>query len=264
MGGGFLDPAGPIAAAERSHFRAIVALMMIVIVPPFVALPLVLRRYRQGNASAEYKPDWEFSLLLEVLVWGIPAALVAVLGWNLWRQSHVLDPYRPIPSAEAPLDVDVIGLDWKWLFIYPAQRIAAADTLVIPAGRPVRFRLTSATVLQSFMIPRLGSQIYVMPGMKTELNLMADRPGNFIGLNTQYNGAGFARQRFATRAVNPKEFASWAAKVRSEQPPLDQSALGNLLRRSTLNHPLLFGDVPADLFQTVEQQTAKDGMAVAQ
>ncbi|MCH5376262.1 MAG: cytochrome ubiquinol oxidase subunit II [Planctomycetes bacterium] len=262
--GGFLDPAGPVAEAQRNHFFTIIAWTSIVILPLFVAFPWVLRRYRHGNGEAPYRPEWEFSWLLEVLVWGVPVVIVAILGWNLWRQAHQSDPYRPISSAEAPLQVDVIGLDWKWLFVYPSQGIATADTLVLPAGRPVQFRLTSATVLQSFMIPRLGSQIYVMPGMKTELNLMADRPGNFIGLNTQYNGAGFARQRFTTKALGPKDFASWVTRVQDRQPALDKTALGKLMQRSTLDRPLIFGKIPANLFQTVLQQTAKNGMAVAQ
>ncbi len=168
---GFLEPAGPVAAAQLSHFGTISALMLIVIVPMFVALPLVLLRYRRGGKGT-YRPDWEFNWGLELLIWGIPVALVAALGTALWNHTLKNDPYRPL--GPSPLVVEVVALDWKFLFLYPEQGVATLDLLVLPQGRPVTLKLTSGTVMQSFIVPRLAGQIYAMAGMQTQLNLIAD------------------------------------------------------------------------------------------
>jgi cytochrome o ubiquinol oxidase subunit 2 len=248
---GFLNPAGPIASALRDHFIFILLTMTIVIVPLFIALPWALWRYRIGNTRANYKPDWEFSLPLESLIWGLPIVIVAILGWKLWEQSFQLDPYKPIASAQEPLEVEVISLDWKWVFVYPEQRVAAVNELMFVAGRPVRFRLTSGTVMQSFIIPRLGGQIYTMAGMVTQLNLLAYEPGDFRGENSQYNGMGFAAQKFVARAVSQADFNAWAAATRQSQPPLDNAAWSQLTQRSVQPTPLFFGSVPDDFFAQV-------------
>jgi cytochrome o ubiquinol oxidase subunit 2 len=253
---GFINPAGPVAAALRDHFVFIVLVMMIVIVPLFIALPWALWRYRIGNKSgnnsgdkpSRYQPEWEFSWSLELLVWGLPVVIVSILGWKLWEQSYQLDPYKPLAATEAPLEVQAVSLDWKWVFIYPEQGIASADELMIVAGRPVRFRLTSGTVMQSFMIPRLGGQIYTMAGMITQLNLLATEPGEFRGLNTQYNGMGFANQKFLARAVTQADFDDWAARTRQSSPPLDQAAWAQLTQSSVLSAPRFFGSVADDFF----------------
>jgi cytochrome o ubiquinol oxidase subunit 2 len=245
---GFLYPAGPVATALRDHFVFILLVMAIVIVPLLVALPWALWRYRIGNKNAAYRPDWEFSWPLELLVWGLPVVIVSVLGWKLWEQSFQLDPYRPLPGNQEPLVVQVVGLDWKWLFIYPEQGVAAANELVFVAGRPVRFRLTSDTVMQSFMIPRLGGQIYTMAGMITELNLLASEPGEFRGLNTQYNGMGYARQKFLARAVSQKDFDAWTASLRRSRPPLNDAAWALLAQPSVMPAPQFFGSVPQGFF----------------
>lgn len=249
---GFINPAGPVAAALRDHFVFIVLVMMVVIVPLFIALPWALWRYRignkSGNTSGNYQPEWEFSWSLELLVWGLPVVIVTILGWKLWEQSYQLDPYRPLPATEAPLEVQVISLDWKWVFIYPDQGIASANELMMVTGRPVRFRLTSGTVMQSFMIPRLGGQIYTMAGMITQLNLLASEPGEFRGLNTQYNGMGFANQKFLARAVSQADFDAWAANVRQSKPPLDQAAWAQLTPSSVLPAPQFFGSIADGFF----------------
>lgn len=248
---GFINPAGPVAAALRDHFIFIVLIMMIVIVPLFIALPWALWRYRIGNKNANYQPNWEFSWPLELLVWGLPVVIVSILGWKLWEQSYQLDPYKPLAAAAPPLEVQAVSLDWKWVFIYPQQGIASVNELMIVTGQPVRFRLTSGTVMQSFMIPRLGGQIYTMAGMITQLNLMASEPGEFRGLNTQYNGMGFANQKFLARAVSQSEFDTWAASVRQTRPALDQAAWSLLARPSVLPQPQFFGSVAEGFFEGV-------------
>jgi cytochrome o ubiquinol oxidase subunit II len=249
---GFINPAGPVATALRDHFVFIVLVMMVVIVPLFIALPWALWRYRIGNKSSNksgnYQPEWEFSWSLELLVWGLPVVIVTIRGWKLWEQSYQLDPYRPLPATEASLEVQVISLDWKWVFIYPDQGIASTDELMMVAGRPVRFRLTSGTVMQSFMIPRLGGQIYTMAGMITQLNLLASEPGEFRGLNTQYNGMGFANQKFLARAVSQADFDAWAANVRQSKPPLDPAAWAQLTASSVLPAPQFFGSIADGFF----------------
>ena len=248
---GFLNPAGPVAAALRDHFVFIVLVMTIVIVPLFVALPWALWRYRIGNKHANYQPEWEFSWSLEILVWGLSTVIVCVLGWQLYRQSYALDPYKPLLATQQPLEVQVVGLDWKWLFIYPEQGIASANELVLVAGRPVSLRLTSNTVMQSFIIPRLGGQIYTMAGMVTRLNLMASEPGEYRGENTQYNGMGFANQKFQARAVSQTDFDAWTTSLRQSKPPLDDAAWGLLVQPSVLPAPRLFGRVPQGFFARV-------------
>jgi len=247
-GDGFLNPAGPVAAALRDHFVFIVLVMILVILPLLIALPWTLWRYRIASKHANYRPDWEFSWTLELLVWGIPAVIICVLGWQLSRQSYQLDPYRPLASTQDPLEVQVVALDWKWLFIYPEQGVASVNELVFVAGRPVHFRLTSNTVMQSFMIPRLGGQIYTMAGMVTQLNLLASEPGEFRGENTQYNGMGFAQQKFQARAVTSSEFDAWANTLRQSHPALDEAAWALLAQSSVLPAPQMFGSVPTGFF----------------
>jgi cytochrome o ubiquinol oxidase subunit II len=248
---GFINPAGPIATALRDHLVFIVIVMTIVIVPLLIALPWALWRYRIGNKHANYRPDWEFSWPLELLVWGLPVVLVSVLGWKLSQQSYALDPYKPLVAAEAPLEVQVVALDWKWVFVYPGQGVAAANELVFVAGRPLRLRLTSGTVMQSFIVPRLGGQIYTMAGMVTELNLMAPQPGEFRGENTQYNGFGFAEQKFLARAVSQADFDAWAANVRQSRPPLNDAAWALLAKPSVLPAPQFFGSIPDGFFAQI-------------
>ncbi|MBB3951937.1 cytochrome ubiquinol oxidase subunit II [Aureimonas jatrophae] len=255
----FFDPLGPVAAAQRSMFFQVVAWMSLVVVPVLVLVPLFAWRYRRTNTRARYTPDWGFSWPIEIAIWVVPIIIVIVLGGVIWK-ARSLDPYRPIASAaaEAPLEIEVVGLDWKWLFIYPDERIASVGTLAIPAGRPVRFRLTSDTVMQSFAIPALGSQIYAMAGMVTELNLLADRPGERRGHNTQFNGMGFQNQRFSVSALPAGGFADFVRAAQLADRPLDDAALATLTRQGSardaaqaLGAPgdqVVFSQVPPDLF----------------
>jgi cytochrome o ubiquinol oxidase subunit 2 len=230
----FLDPQGPVANLQRWHFYEVLGIMTVLVAGPiFLLLPFFAWRYRYGNKASKYTPNWEFSRLLEITAWGGPIVIVAVLAFFVWRDAHRLDPYKPLASDQTPLAVQAIGYDWKWLFIYPDQGIASIGTLVVPAGRPVSIHLTSATVMQSLFIPALGSQIYAMGGMVTQLNLQANEPGSSLGENTMYNGSGFHQQKFTAQAMTPAAFSEWVGKVRATGIPLDAQTLQLISRRAT-------------------------------
>ena len=230
----FLDPQGPVARAQMVHFYWVLGIMVVFVAGPILlALPFFLWRYRYRNKDARYAPKWRDLGLIAFLTWAGPVLIVCALGYFVWRDSHRLDPYRPLASSQPALQVQVIGYDWKWLFIYPKRHIATIGTLALPAGRPVTLHLTSATVMQSFFIPALGSQIYAMGGMVTQLNLEANKPGRFLGENTMYNGDGFHDQKFTAVAMNPHEFEAWIARVKATGTPLDADILKAISARDT-------------------------------
>ncbi|MEQ3657851.1 MAG: ubiquinol oxidase subunit II [Glaciecola sp.] len=233
MGNSFLDPAGPIAAAQRGHMIEVILWTMIAIVPVFVLVPILYWRYRYRNQKSTYKPQWESSLFLDVLMWGVPFVIIGILSVLLWKNTHALDPYKPIASTEVPLNVEVVGLDWKWLFIYPDYGIATVNELVIPVGASVSLNITTDTVMQSFMVPALAGQIYAMPGMRTKLNILADKEGRFLGENTQFNGSGFTEQKFETIAMTQQDFSNWIAKVKRVGVPLDTMTYNRVAIGST-------------------------------
>jgi len=226
-------PHGPIAAAQRVHFFEIIVMLLIVVAPVLLVTPWFAWRYRYGG-SARYTPKWSFSWPLEIAIWGIPFAIVIVLAVWLWENTHALDPYRPIASTEPPVRVEVVGYDWKWLFIYPDLGIASMGEVAFPAGRPLSLELTSDTVVQSLLIPTLGSQIYAMPGRVTRLHLEANAPGLFQGQNQQFNGDGYFEQHFLARALTPAGFQAWGAHVRSHGIPLSAAAYRQIEHRTTL------------------------------
>jgi cytochrome o ubiquinol oxidase subunit 2 len=258
---GFLSPAGPIAAATRHEFLFVCVVMVFVVAPVLLLTPLIAWHYRLSNSKSAYRPQWGFSWSLEALIWIPPALIVVGLAVFLWRDTHRLDPYRPLPGNA--IAVQVIAADWKWIFIYPEQGVATVNRLVIPAGRPVHLVLTSATVMQSIMVPRLAGQIYAMAGMRTQLNFQADAPGSFFGENVQFNGQGFERQKFAVDAMDAADFARWLAGVRAQPNRLDNAAYQMLTRRSVLAHPLAYGAVAAGLFDRVAALQQPSGHAVA-
>ena len=200
---GVLEPEGPIASAERLLLIDATAIMLVVVVPVILATLGFAWWYRSSNPRADRNQDQAYEGRLEFVIWSIPALVVILLGGVCWIGAHQLDPRAPIPANAKPLEVDVVSLDWKWLFIYPDQGIAAVNQLVFPAGTPVRFHLTSATVMNSFFVPQLGSQIYTMPGMTTHLNLLADKPGAYPGLSANFSGDGFSDMLFTVKAVPP-------------------------------------------------------------
>lgn len=231
---GFLVPAGLAASGERDLLQWIVGLALVVVLPVILLTPLIVWRYRHGNDRAAYRPRWEFSWLLDIFAWGVPALIVVALAFLVWTRTHSLDPYRsPTPSV-APLEVQVIGLDWKWLFLYPEQGIASVNELVLPAGRPVQLKLTSDTVMQSLLLPRLGGQIYAMAGMQTQRYLQIPAPGQFEGRNAQYSGEGFQDQHFPIRVLAEADFQVWTRQVGQAREALDCAHYQVLARPGTL------------------------------
>ena len=219
-----MDPQGPIASAERLLLINSTAIMLVVVVPVILATFGFAWWYRSSNARASRSLDESYEGRLEFVIWSIPALIVILLGGVIWIGSHQLDPRAPIPADTKPLRVEVVALDWKWLFIYPDQGIAAVNQLVIPVGTPVDFRLTSATVMNSFFVPQLGSQIYTMGGMTTHLNLLADKPGEYPGFSANFSGDGFAEMRFIAKAVPAGDFDAWVTQVRGAGSALDDAS----------------------------------------
>lgn len=206
---------------------------MIAILPVLVLVPLMVWRYRYRNTNARYTPNWEYSGWLDAIMWGVPVAIIIVLSAMLWHNTKALDPYKPLASELPPLKVEVVALDWKWLFIYPDLGIASMDRLAFPAERPVALKLTTDTVMQSFMVGALAGQIYAMPGMQTQLHIIADAPGTFRGENTQFNGKGFADQKFDAVAMTKADFDTWIEDVRASGIPLDDPNYAVLGRATT-------------------------------
>jgi cytochrome o ubiquinol oxidase subunit 2 len=260
VGRGFLSPAGPVAALIRDDFLRVSFIMLFVIGPVLLLVPLIAWHYRLSNTKSAYRPQWGFSWSLEGLIWIPPTAIVVILAVFLWRDTHRLDPYKPLPGEA--VTVQVIAADWKWIFVYPEQGVATVNKLVIPAGRPVHLDLTSATVMQSILMPRLAGQIAAMAGMRTQLNFQADAPGAFFGENVQFNGMGFQNQKFAVDARDEAAFARWLAEVRAQPNRLDDTEYEKLTRRSTLPHPLAFGAVQPNLFDRVVSLQQRSGHAL--
>ena len=227
----FLQPMGPVADEQFSHLLRVIGITMVVILPVLIGVPFILWRYRYAKPRGDYTPEWEFSAKLEYALWGVPVLVVIVLASWLWYSTQKLDPYEPL--GPEPLQVQAIGLDWKWVFIYPEEGIATVDELAVPVGRPVEMTLTTDTVMQSLLIAPLTGQIYAMPGMTTKLNFSATRTGEAEGENTQFNGDGFGRQKFTVRALSPDDYATWASGEASGLT-LDEGTYATLRRRTVL------------------------------
>jgi cytochrome o ubiquinol oxidase subunit 2 len=254
---GVLDPQGPIAAAERTILLNATVIMAAVVVPVILLTLAFAWWFRAGNKWARRAPDWAYSGPVEVTVWAIPTLVILFLGGIAWIGSHDLDPARPVASAAPPLEVQVVSLDWKWLFIYPDLGVASVNRLVVPAGTPLRLQLTSASVMNSFFVPQLGSQIYTMAGMTTTLHLQADTPGTYAGLSAQFSGDGFSDMRFDTVATTPAGFTEWLAAARASTDTLD------VMHYTALAHPgvpastATWGHVAPGLFQTILATSVK-------
>jgi cytochrome o ubiquinol oxidase subunit II len=248
---GILDPAGPVGSAEKQILINSTAIMLAIIIPTMIATVGFAWWFRRGNAKATYRPDWEYSGAIEMVVWAIPLLTIMLLGGIAWIGSHDLEPSKPLKSAAVPLKVEVVSLDWKWLFIYPDQGIATVNQLVVPAGVPVSYRLTSATVWNSFFVPQLGSMIYTMPRMTTRLNLKADRPGVYDGISSHFSGDGFSGMNFKVQAVPAEQFAAWAQNARGSQLKLDGSGYAELSKPSSYVKPITYGAVVPGLYDAI-------------
>jgi cytochrome o ubiquinol oxidase subunit II len=254
-----LDPKGPIADGNATLLVDSVAIMLVIVVPTIVATLAAAWWYRSSNTRARYLPDFEYSGALELIVWAIPLLTIMLLGGVTWIGAHDLDPAKPLVSKEEPLNVQVVSLDWKWLFIYPDQHVASVNRLVIPAGTPVHFTLTSGSVMTAFFVPQLGSMIYTMNKMATQLHLAADEPGAFRGLATQISGDGFADMHFEVVAKTAPEFYDWLGQVRGAGEDLTSQRYIELSKQSVLPEPITFKTVEDGLFDKVLDQTLPPG-----
>jgi cytochrome o ubiquinol oxidase subunit II len=248
---GVLDPHGPVGKAERVILYDSTAIMLAVVIPVIVLTLVFAWWFRAKNQRARYRPDWEYSGRIEMIIWSIPALVILFLGGIAWTGSHNLDPPVPLDESKAPLDIEVISLDWRWLFVYPHEGIASLNRLVVPAGVPLRFRLTSTTVMNSFFVPQLGSQIYTMPNMVTRLNLEADQTGTFEGLSAQFSGDGFSDMRFDLVSMEAQAFKDWVSTAKAQGGVLDASALAELVKPAAVEGTRTFAQVSEGLFDRI-------------
>jgi len=254
-----LSPAGPVGEGNRIILLDSLAIMLAIVVPTIVAILAFAYWFRASNTRARYLPDFAYSGRLELIVWSIPALVVFFLGGIAWISAHLLDPAEPLRSKAEPLEVQVVSLDWKWLFIYPQQSVASINRLVVPAGMPLHLRITSASVFNVFFVPRLGTMIYAMYGMTTRLNLQADRPGVYPGLSAHFSGDGFPGMAFDVHAVSAEQFAQWATAARVSGPVLDEAAYRELLKQSQDVSPYTYRSVQAGLFDDIVEQRLPPG-----
>ncbi|MEM9438967.1 MAG: ubiquinol oxidase subunit II [Pseudomonadota bacterium] len=252
-----MNPSGDVAAQQADLIIYSTVLMLIVIVPVMALTVFFAIRYRASNTKATYEPDWDHSISLEIVVWSVPLAIIICLAGLTWVATHRLNPYDPLRriSAEQPVDpaveplvVQVVALDWKWLFIYPEQGIATVNEAATIVDRPVEFQLTSATVMNSFYVPAMAGQIYAMAGMQTELNAVLNEAGSYNGFSANYSGAGFSHMRFKMHAFDEQGFSEWVEAVDATSEILDQEAFITLEAKS-VDHPVTyFGDVDEELW----------------
>src|SRR6201989_819638 len=248
---GVLDPKGPLAAAERLILLNSLGIMLAIVVPVILATLGVAFWFRASNERARYRPDFAYSGRLEMLVWSIPAMTVLLVGGVAWVGAHDLDPGKPISSTVKPINVQVVSLDWKWLFIYPEQGIASVNKLVVPVGTPISFELTSSSVMNSFFVPQLGGQIYTMSGMATRLHLQADHLGTYAGLSAMFSGDGFPDMRFTVDAVTDDGFEQWVRQAGETGSVLDKQAYADLVKPSKAVAPFTYRGVAPSLFSSI-------------
>ncbi|HZZ89023.1 MAG TPA: ubiquinol oxidase subunit II [Caulobacteraceae bacterium] len=252
--GGVLDPAGPVGANDAEIMIDATLIMLGIVIPTILLAFWMAWRYRASNAKAEYRPNWSYSGRIEAVVWSIPILTIIFIGGVIWIGSYKLDPFRPLPAKAPAVEVQVVSLDWKWLFLYPKQGVATVNQLVVPAGAPVHFQITSGSVFNTFFVPRLGSMIYAMPGMVSQLWLQADRPAVLLGESAQFSGDGFSDMQFQVRSLPAAEFDAWAQSVKASGGMLDRKAYGQLARQSQNVKPYGYGAVDPQLFQAVASQ----------
>jgi cytochrome o ubiquinol oxidase subunit II len=249
--GGVLDAQGPVGAADTKIMLNALGIMLVIVVPTILAVLAVAWWFRASNTRASYQPDFVYSGRIEIIVWAIPLLVIMFLGGVIWIGAHELDPYEPLATQTKPAEVQVVSLDWKWLFIYPDDGIASVNELVIPVGTPVHFSLTSASVMNSFFVPQLGSMIATMNGMVTQLHLKADRPGVYFGESAQFSGDGFSGMTFNVRAVSQDNFSQWVTAARQSGPALDRDAYQALAQESQNVRPYTFRAVAPNLFDAI-------------
>ncbi len=263
-----LNPSGDIAAQQGKLIIVSTVLMLLVIVPVIILTLVFAWRYRQSNTTARYEPDWDHSTLLELIIWAAPLLIIIALGAVTWISTHTLDPYRklqridetrPVPADVQPLVVEVVALDWKWLFIYPEQGIATVNELAAPVDRPILFKLTATSTMNAFYVPDLAGMIYAMPGMQTELNAVINQPGVYKGMSSHYSGSGFSGMTFKFHGLSESDFAQWVARNKSEGKPLTRQAYLDLVKPSERDPVQRFASVEDGLYDKVLNRCVEDG-----
>ncbi|WP_098104780.1 ubiquinol oxidase subunit II [Novosphingobium sp. PC22D] len=263
-----LDAAGDVARRQGDLVMISTVLMLLIIVPVMALTIVFAWRYRAANKEARYEPDWDHSTQLELVIWAAPLLIIICLGALTWVGTHLLDPYRaigrtapgrPVAATEKPLDIQVVALDWKWLFIYPEQGIATVNELALPTNRPVRFRISASSVMNSFYVPALAGQIYAMPGMETKLHAVLNEPGRYEGFSANYSGAGFSHMRFAVNGLDDAGFAAWARDARQSRNTLDRLAYLRLEQPSENEPHRRFASVEPGLFDAVVNMCVEPG-----
>lgn len=261
---GVLVPKGPVGAQERQLLLEALIPMLMVITPIIILTLWFAWWFRASNARAKYRPKWEYSGAIEFSIWMIPMLVILFLGSLAWVGAHQLDPYRSLTSKQKPLVVEVVAMDWRWLFIYPEQGVASINELAIPVDTPVSFKLTSATVMNSFFIPSLGGQIYAMPGMQTQLQLQASEPGNYRGLSAQFSGDGFSDMHFQVLATDAAGFEAWVERTKSTATRLDATSYDRLVADHKVGEVTYYFPVSGDLFDhAVDHATKRPGSTLA-
>jgi cytochrome o ubiquinol oxidase subunit 2 len=262
-----LNPSGDIAKQQADLIVISVLLMAIIIVPVMILTVVFAIKYRKGN-NEKYEPDWDHSTKLELVIWGVPLLIIIALGVITWISTHKLDPYRPlerldanrpIPASTKPLEVQVVSMDWKWLFIYPEQGIATVNELVTPVDVPIRFKLTSTHVMNTFYVPALAGMIYTMAGMETQLNAVMNEEGVYKGFSGNYSGAGFSGMRFDHKGVSQAEFDRWVQSVKAGGGSLDRDNYLELEKPSVSEPVRLYGSVDPTLYRKILNLCVPEG-----
>lgn len=246
-----LEPAGEVGHKERNLIAFCAALSILVIVPVFTLLGVFAWKYREGNVRAKYSPELEGSNLAETIWWLIPTVLIGIIAVITWRSSYAMDPFKRLDTSKQTLHVQVVALDWKWLFIYPGQKVASVNEAAVPVGTPVDFELTSDTVMTSFWAPQLGGQMYAMPGMNTHLNLEAGKAGNYSGVAANISGKGFAGMDFTVKAVKSADFTKWVQTAKHATNKLTTASYAQLARPSQNVRPSYYGTIDPSLYDTI-------------
>lgn len=246
-----LNPKGLLADRERRLMITATLLMLIVVIPVFILTAVIAWRYREGNVGARYTPDWDHNSKLEFTWWALPLLIISILAVVAWKSSHELDPFKPVYAAKPAITVQVIALDWKWLFIYPEQNIATVNFVQFPARTPINFEITSDAPMNSFWIPSLGGQIYAMSGMRTQLHLMADGVGSYNGVSANISGRGFSGMKFIANSTTQADFDSWVQSVKQTRNHLGAAQYDKLAKPSENNPPAYYSSTDSGLFDHV-------------
>lgn len=265
-----MSPSGDVAVQQRNLILISLVLMLLIVVPVIVTVLIFAWHYRASNHKAQYDPEWDHSTIVELMIWSAPLLIIIALGAVTWVSTHKLDPYRPldriepgklVPMDAKPLEVDVVALDWKWLFIYPEQNFAVVNEMAAPVNRPIHFNLTASTVMNSFFIPALAGQIYAMPGMQTTLQAVINKPGDYQGMSANYSGAGFSYMNFTFHGMSDDDFAKWVAHAKSGSGTLDQATYAKLEAPSEREPVRYYGSVAPGLYRSILDRCVQPGPA---